>query len=155
MKNNKNNTGTQSKTHKKKARFYAFFVILSTVILSFFASFQFPALFKAGIWDSDVVISRPVGTDILPGGNMDVNEDIESSFIFTKLIPFAIDYGIKLAIGLSVVILIYAGYQFMTAYGNTDKQGAAKKTAIYALIGLVLALTAYGIVVILTSIELS
>ena len=151
----KNSKGGKKTQEKRRDLFYIIIILLTALLISISALFQLPDLFKAGIWDNDVVLSRPVGTDILPGGGMDVAEDIESSFIFTKLIPFAIDYGIKLAIGLSVVVLIYSGYQFMTAYGNTDKQGAAKKTAIYALIGLILALTAYGIIFILTSIQLS
>jgi hypothetical protein len=149
----------RNKKQNRKQDHRNLFAIFATLLTGLFVVIgvleQLPELFKAGIWDNDVVLSKPVGTDILPGGGLEAADDVKGSFIFTKLIPFAIDYGIKLAIGLCVVVLMFGGYQFMTAYGNTDKQGAARKTIIYALIGLILALTAYGLIAILTSIELS
>lgn len=38
---------------------------------------------------------------------------------------------------LSVVVLIWGGIQYMASAGNADKAAAAKKTIIYALIGVV------------------
>ncbi len=108
----------------------------------------------ASIYDRDTVLSPPVGRNVLPGGGIQA-EEVKSSFIFTKLIPFVIDYALKLAIGLSVIVLIIGGYKYMTAYGNTEQQDSARKTLTYAIIGLVLAITAYGIVSIVTSIRLS
>ena len=108
----------------------------------------------ASIYDRDTVLSPPVGRNVLPGGGIQA-EEVKSSFIFTKLIPFAIDYALKLAIGLAVIVLIIGGYKYMTAYGDTEKQTSARKTLTYAVIGLVIAITAYGIVAIVTSIRLS
>lgn len=108
----------------------------------------------ASIYDRDSVLSPPVGRDILPGGGLQADE-VKSSFIFSKLIPFVIDYALKIAIGLAVIVIIIGGYQYMTAYGDTEKQETARKTLTYAVIGLVIALTAYGIVSIVTSIRLS
>lgn len=108
----------------------------------------------ASIYDRDTVISPPVGRNVLPGGGIQA-EEIKSSFIFTKLIPFVINYALRLAIGLAVIVLIIGGYKYMTAYGDTEKQDSARKTLTYAVIGLVLAITAYGIVAIVTNIRLS
>ncbi len=44
-----------------------------------------------------------------------------------------------------VVIMLYAGYEWMTAGGNDDKVGEAKKRMIYAVIGLAIILSAYAI----------
>jgi len=53
----------------------------------------------------------------------------------------------RLAIGLAaifaVVMIIIAGYQWMTSGGSSDKTGAAKKRIFNAGIGLILALLAY------------
>ncbi|MBU0577252.1 pilin [Patescibacteria group bacterium] len=104
--------------------------------------------------DDDTLISEPIGGSALPGGGLHA-EDIKSSFIFSKMLPFVIDYALKAAIALSVIVLIWAGYQFMTAFGETEKQDTARKTITYALVGLILAITAYGIVQIITSVRLS
>ena len=50
---------------------------------------------------------------------------------------------------------IFGGYLYITAYGDTEKHERAMRTLTYAIIGLILALTAYGIVAIVTSIQLS
>lgn len=99
-------------------------------------------------------ITPPVGGDILPGGSLG-GEDIKASIIFSRIIPFIIQYAIGLAVALSVIALIIGGYQFMTAYGDTNKHETAQKTITYALVGLVISITAYGIVYIITSIRLT
>ena len=111
-------------------------------------------VFAASVWDDDTVLSPPVGRSVLPGGGLQA-EEIKESFVFSKLLPFVINYAIGAAVALSVIVLILGGYKFMTAYGDQEKQQSAKKTLTYALIGLILALTAYGIVAIVTSIRLS
>lgn len=46
---------------------------------------------------------------------------------------------------IMVIILIYAGYEWMTAGGNDDKVSEAKKRITYAIIGLAIILSAYAI----------
>ena len=108
----------------------------------------------ASIWDKETIISPPVGTEILPGGSL-AAEDIKEHAVFSKVIPFVISYAIRIAIALSVIVLIFGGYQYMTAYGATEKQDTARKTITYAAIGLILSLTAYAIIAIITSIRLT
>ena len=104
----------------------------------------------APLGSREVDLSTPVGGDILPGGSFSAS-DIETSFIFAKLIPFAIRYILGLGAGLAVIALIIGGYQFLTAYGSQERRQAAQKTIQYALIGLVVAIVAFGIVTIITS----
>ena len=103
---------------------------------------------------SKTIISPPVGKGILPGAGSEAT-DIESSIVFTKIIPFLIDWTINLALGLAVIMIIIGGYQYLTAYGDEEKRQRGTRTLTYAIIGLVLALTAYGIVTIVTSIRIS
>lgn len=109
--------------------------------------------FAASLYNNESVISPPVGSEVLPGGGLQA-DNIKGSFVFSKILPFVIDYALRFAIAASVIVLVYAGYQYMTAYGNAENQDTARKTIIYALVGLILAITAYGIVNILTRIEL-
>lgn len=100
------------------------------------------------------LISKPAGSGILPGAGVE-GADIQSSVLFAKIIPFVISWAINLAIGLSVIAIIAGGYMYLTAYGDTEKHSRAARTLAYAVIGLAIALTAYGIVAIVTSIRLS
>jgi len=115
---------------------------------------QIPSVLAQGFGRNEVELTPPVGSDVLPG-SQPITGDVETSLVFSKIIPFAIQFLIGLAVALSVVALIIGGYQFMTAYGNEEQHKNAQKTITYALIGLILAITAYGIVKIITTIQLS
>ncbi len=54
-----------------------------------------------------------------------------------------------LAAGIGVCVFIYACIRIVTSQGQEDKVTAAKKTAIIALIGVFLALSANGIMMTL------
>ena len=57
---------------------------------------------------------------------------------------------IKLALigvgALAVIVLIYGGIKYMTSAGNKNNISSAKTIIIYAVAGLVLALSAYAII---------
>lgn len=110
--------------------------------------------FAAPLTGTDTIISKPVGSGILPGGGSE-GTDIQSSVLFAKIIPFLIKWGINLAIGLAVLFMIYGGYQMLTSYGDEEKNTNGMRTLIYAAIGLILSITAYAIVTIITRIEFS
>jgi len=124
-----------------------------TLILVFAYNIKYSL--SASIYDRSSIISPPIGNDILPGGTAPITDSAKDSFLIANFIPFIIDYAIKAAVILTVVVLIFGGYQYLTAYGNTEKQDNARKTLTFALIGLVIAITAYGIITIITSIKLS
>jgi len=100
------------------------------------------------------IISEPVGKGVLPGSG-GVGTDFTSSILFTNIIPFMITWTINLAMGLAVIMIIIGGYQYLTAYGNDEQKQKGTRSLYYALIGLAVALTAYGIVKIVTGIRLS
>jgi hypothetical protein len=112
-----------------------------------------PAI-AAPVTGSDAIISPPVGKGVLPGSGVTAS-DFKSSILFSKIIPFLIDWTINLAMGLSVIMIIIGGYQYLTAYGNDEQRQQGTRSLYYALIGLAVALTAYGIVAIVTSIRIS
>jgi branched-subunit amino acid transport protein AzlD len=47
---------------------------------------------------------------------------------------------------IAVVLVLWAGFMWMTAAGNDDKVSSAKKIMLSAVIGLLIILAAYGIV---------
>lgn len=108
----------------------------------------------APITGGQSVISQPAGKGVLPGSG-NVGSSFSTSVLFSKIIPFIIDWTINLAMALAVIMIIVGGYQYLTAYGNDEQRQQGTRTVYYAIIGLALALTAYGIVKIVTSIRLS
>lgn len=46
---------------------------------------------------------------------------------------------------IAVLLMLYAGFTWMTAGGNEDKVATAKKTIMYAVIGLAIIMTSYAI----------
>ncbi|MBN2307155.1 hypothetical protein JXD20_04170 [Candidatus Peregrinibacteria bacterium] len=110
--------------------------------------------YAAPATSGDAIISKPAGTGILPGAGVE-GSDIQSSVLFSRIIPFLIQWAINLAMALAVIAIIFGGYMYLTAYGDTEKRERGTRTLIYAVIGLVIALTAYGVVAIVTSIRLS
>lgn len=125
--------------------------IISGLIL---AVSSWSSALAADITSSDTVISKPVGAGLLPGSGNE-GTDIQSSIIFSKIIPFAITWGINLAIALAVLMLIFGGYLFLTSFGNEDRRTQAINTLFYSAIGLAIALIAYGVIAIITRIQLS
>ncbi|MBU1016348.1 pilin [Patescibacteria group bacterium] len=119
-----------------------------------FLTRMIPTALGAPPTSGDAIISKPAGSGILPGAGVE-GSDIQSSVLFVKIIPFLISWAINLTIGLAVLALIAGGYMYLTAYGDTEKHDRARRTLTYAIIGLILALTAYGIVAIVTSIRIS
>jgi hypothetical protein len=51
--------------------------------------------------------------------------------------------------GIAVIVILYGAFRMATSQGNPTATGAAKKTIIWALAGLVLALLSYSIVAVL------
>jgi hypothetical protein len=50
------------------------------------------------------------------------------------------------AAALAVLMIVIAGFRFVTAQGNPQEVGKARATIIYAVVGLLVAVTAEGIV---------
>ena len=62
-----------------------------------------------------------------------------------------IDWLIAFSIIISVGMIVWAGMMYVTAAGNTDKVKEAQRLIIYALIGLVIILSAKGISLVIQS----
>lgn len=51
---------------------------------------------------------------------------------------------------LSVIVILYAGFQYMTAGGNEEKVSDATRTLTFAVVGIIVGLLAFSIGPILT-----
>ncbi|MFH1533880.1 MAG: hypothetical protein ABID64_03030 [Nitrospirota bacterium] len=98
------------------------------------------------------IIPKP---DLLPGPDEATQKGqggAENILIDTILPYYAVGFIGFVGI-LSVLFLLIAGVRFATAYGNDESIQKAKDQAMYALIGLVLALLSYTIIRIITNIK--
>lgn len=59
-----------------------------------------------------------------------------------SLIRRILDFAIGFAVVVCVVILIFAGYQYMTANGDENKIQTATKSLTWAIIGLIICFVA-------------
>lgn len=78
-----------------------------------------------------------VNTDSLPRSGADGTSDL---IISTLNIIFGI------LAGIAFISVIYGGFKYVTSQGQPDKLGKAKDVILYSIIGLGIALSAFGIV---------
>jgi len=55
---------------------------------------------------------------------------------------------------IATLVIIYGGVQYLTAGGNDDSVGNAKKTISYGIIGMVIAGLAYAMVIVVSAVIL-
>jgi hypothetical protein len=89
----------------------------------------------------------PAGTE-LPG----VGATVKGAEV-DKVITDTIQLIIKYAAALAVLMLVFGGYQYLTAGGADDQVKKAHATLLWSFVGLALAILAYALVEIIISIN--
>lgn len=110
-----------------------------------------PPIIPEGANKQTTASSTPGTIDIstlkLPGVGSDQGQALQQN-----VLPAITNIVIGLTGGLALLFVIFSGIQILTAYGNEEKIGAAKKTLMWALAGLIISMLSYAIVQILVSI---
>lgn len=83
--------------------------------------------------------------DTLPRPDVENVSEV-SRYLRTGFLPRVAITIVSIAIGASVIMLIFGSIQMLTAYGDTEKYSNSKKTVIFSLVGLIIALLSYAIV---------
>lgn len=78
----------------------------------------------------------------------------EGMYLGKNFLPLLTQTIIALAGGMAFLFIIIGGIQILTAYGNDEKIGNAKKTITYAIVGLLIAILSYAIVSIISGIQI-
>jgi len=93
----------------------------------------------------------------IPGPTTDSSSSSSNDSIRKTLVNTVLPRLAVLMIGsvasFSLLFLIIAGVRFATAYGNDEVVQKAKKQAIYAILGLIVALMSYTIVTIVSNFQ--
>ena len=82
------------------------------------------------------------------------NQEQGHTSLIEETFPVITTTLIVLTGSLSFLFIIIAGIQILTAYGDDEKLGTAKKTITYAIIGLLISILAYAIVSMLSSVKI-
>ncbi len=85
--------------------------------------------------------TTPTGVKIDSG----IKNPIPGIGTIPDFIQSILQFVLYLAVPLIVLAIIYSGFLFVMAAGNTEKLGKAKKTLLYTLIGAALLLGSYVI----------
>jgi lysylphosphatidylglycerol synthetase-like protein (DUF2156 family) len=121
----------------KKAKNIILSVLLPIFALSFFAM-AVPQVSSANdLWEQQEMIEGDIADSF--GESKEDPTDIRNRIVNIINIVLTL-LGI-----LMVVLIIYAGFKWMTAAGNEDQISKAKKTLTSAIIGLIIILSAWGI----------
>ena len=96
----------------------------------------------------------PAGSDplVIPSANIQTGS--QDAFIAGQLLPNITKTVIALSGALAVLFIIIGGITILTAYGKTEKIESAKKTIIWAIVGLLISILSYSIVSIISNIQL-
>jgi len=65
---------------------------------------------------------------------------------FTQLLEAIIDFIFYLALGIAPIMIIVAGFFFITAQGEPEKIQTAKRIILWVLIGLIVVFCAKGLI---------
>ncbi len=89
--------------------------------------------------------------DVLPGPDPSEVENVTGmgDYLILTFLPRIGLTVIMLCVGGGVLFLVIGAVQMMTAYGNEEKLGNAKKTMIFSIVGLFIGLLSLAIVQLL------
>jgi len=73
-----------------------------------------------------------------------------SSDTLIELIKKILEGAIKIGMPVIVLAIIYSGFLFVSAQGNSEKLGEAKRALLYTLIGAAILLGSWGIAQLIT-----
>lgn len=117
------------------------FFLISLAMLTNLLSFSFAPL---NVQAAEDEIGNLIEGQLEPIGDIYGNPDVDEN-TFAE----AISKIIKIVLGflgvIFIILIIYAGFNWMTSAGNEEKIEKAKKTMVAAVIGVAIVLMAYAI----------
>jgi len=90
-------------------------------------------------------------TDPEPSESVTIVNPLPGITSVNGLLQTILEGAIKIGIPVIVLAIIYSGFLFVSAQGNTEKLGTAKKSLIYTLIGAAILLGSWAIAQLITN----
>ncbi len=89
-------------------------------------------------------------SDVTPVGGGGIQNPLKSNDL-SQLLDNIINFLLTLAAPIAVIMMIYAGYLFITASDNEEKVKTARKTMLYVVIGIAILILSKGVVTLVSS----
>ena len=86
------------------------------------------------------------------GGSLNIKNPLGGTNDINSLLKNIVGFLIVLAIPISMILVVYSGFLYITSAGNEDKIKTAQKTLIWALVGFAVVLVARSVPVIIENI---
>lgn len=118
--------------------------ILASWLVAGLAALPVAAINDAGATDSGGAAGGSSFSQEAKRGLQEIGGD--KSADLPTIAKTIINFLLFLVGAIAVVIIVYAGFQYVTSAGDSSKVATAKNTIIYAVIGLIVAIMAYAIV---------
>lgn len=122
----------------------ALMVVFMTMGVSFAQSSNRPPIIPTGATTQQLIIPNSASSS-----------SPEEQYFGGYFLPALTRTVIALSGALAFVFMIVGGIQILTAYGNEERVAAGRKTMMFAVVGLVIAMLAYAIVQIVSSIQIA
>lgn len=91
---------------------------------------------------------------LLPGPKENATQAEVQNYLSNQAIPDFINGFMASIAGLALIVLVWSGIRFISAGGEEEGITNAKKTATYAVVGLVVAILSYAIISIINTLSL-
>ena len=119
--------------------------------LSTAKKFLIMAFFSLCFFVTPVLLFAQTNTTTTPSGaggkdvTITLDDPLGAKGTITDLVAKILDMVVLLMSPIVVVMILYAGFLFVSARGNAEKLSSAKNALMYAIIGAALVLGAKGI----------
>ena len=107
-------------------------------LLIFLFSFQLAPVAQAAAGDCGTDPNDPLGLNCAAGSGLTKDDP-------RLVVARIINVALSILGTIAVVLIVYAGFLWMTAGGNDDQAGKARSIIFASIIGLVIILSAYAI----------
>jgi hypothetical protein len=126
-------------------------ILSNTVILTLLASVLLPIPIAMGVATADctgIANNVATGASQAAGGPVDCNSTnlTNSQGDITTLAAQVVKIFSIVVGAISIIMIIYGGFRYITSGGDSNRVGGAKNTLIYAIIGLIIVALAQLIV---------
>ena len=98
------------------------------------------------------IAAAQTGGVTIPGGGTGPKVDIGSAPKVGLLIANIANFMGSLILAISVIVILYAGFRFLTAGEEEEAITGARKMITWGIVGIIVALVAYSIPILVTSI---
>lgn len=110
-------------------------------------------LFAAGLLGLGAMYSPPVAALDIPCNSDNPGQCnlVTTKTPLTTSIWSVIGVALGVLGGIAVIVIVIAGLMYVTSSGDSSKVSAAKTTILYAIVGVVVAVSAAGIITFISS----